>query len=160
MNQIQLYRKRYIPEEMIYLKDDEILLHQEDVIITKWTTLKPRCDISHGMSVYFMDKGYKVSKIFNAANEVVYWYCDIIHARKIPEENKIIFEDLLVDVIVYENGTVHVVDTAELADAMDSGLLSPSMVSSALRALDSLLSIINANGFHTLKEYINKAEQQ
>lgn len=159
MDQLHLYRKRYVPDEMIYLKDDQILTQSENMIITKWNTLKPRRDISHGISVYFMDKGYKVSKIYNSVGEIVYWYCDIIITKKVPSENKIIFEDMMIDVIVYENGSVKVVDTVEMADALDSGIVSPAEVSQSLRSLDELLSIIYSNNFSSLQMYINKAEQ-
>lgn len=34
-NQIKLFRKRLIPEEIVELKDDEIMKREDDVIITK-----------------------------------------------------------------------------------------------------------------------------
>ena len=45
-----LYRKRLIPEECIPLKDDIILYMDDEVIVTKWNTLKPRKDFHHGYS--------------------------------------------------------------------------------------------------------------
>jgi hypothetical protein len=36
-----LYRKRFIPEELTLLKDDIILQNDKDLIITKWVTLHP-----------------------------------------------------------------------------------------------------------------------
>ena len=36
-----LYRKRLIPEECVLLKDDVILYMDDNVIVTKWVTLKP-----------------------------------------------------------------------------------------------------------------------
>ena len=44
-----LYRKRFIPMETIALKDDKILLWQDDLIVTKWNSLKPRRDIGSGL---------------------------------------------------------------------------------------------------------------
>ena len=61
---LKLYRKRYIPNESILLKDDNILFADDKLIITSWKTLKPRKDISYGYSAYFIDKGFKVSKMF------------------------------------------------------------------------------------------------
>ena len=69
--QIQLFRKRLIPEEIVELKDDKIIKRNQNIIITKWKTLKPRTDFSHGISCYFLDKGIKVSK-FIKADESLY----------------------------------------------------------------------------------------
>lgn len=158
MNQIRLYRKRYIPNELIYLKDDIILLQSDDMIITKWNTLKPRQDISNGVSAYFLKDGYKVSKIYDKMGSVVYWYCDILNIKKDTEQNSIIFEDLLIDVIVYLNGMVKVVDVSELADVLDQNIISVEKATKSLRILDSLLSIIYNGKFDTLQIHINKAE--
>jgi predicted RNA-binding protein associated with RNAse of E/G family len=155
MNQVRLYRKRFIPDELVYLKDDIILFQTNKLIITKWTTLKPRKDISSGISAFFMEEGYKVSKIYNSTGDVVYWYCDIINTKKDLDQNSIVFEDLLVDVLVYEDGFVKVIDTSELADALDTQLISSATASQALHSLDALLSIIYNGEFHTLQAYIN-----
>ena len=61
-----LYRKRLIPEECILLKDDELLYRDEKKIITRWNTLRPKKDLHHGFSCYFLDKGIKVSKFYKA----------------------------------------------------------------------------------------------
>lgn len=159
MDQIHLYRKRFIPNELIFLKDDKILLQSDSLIITKWTTLKPRKDISSGISAYFIEEGYKVSKIYNQERNVVYWYCDIINTKKNPDQNSIVFEDLLIDVIVYENGAVKVIDSAELATALDTELITAAVVSQALHSLDALLSIIYSGNFNTLQIPINNIEQ-
>jgi protein associated with RNAse G/E len=153
---VQLFRKRYIPNETVHLKDDEIVFQSEEMIITKWKTLKPRADISYGISAYFVNDGYKVSKMFNSSNQVVYWYCDIINTVKDADHESIIFEDLLVDVLVYENGLVKVLDLAELAEAFDMNLIAAETVSTALRSLDKLLEIIYTNQFPILQEYINQ----
>ena len=56
MKRPTLYRKRLIPEECILLKDDELLYRDEKTIITRWNTLKPKKDLHHGFSCYFLDK--------------------------------------------------------------------------------------------------------
>lgn len=154
-----LYRKRYIPAEMIPLKDDIIIAHTDNLIITKWVTLHPRKDIARGISAYFMDDGYKVSKIYDSNNQIVYWYCDIIQTIKNTEKNTVIFEDLLIDVILYEDGTVHICDLDELADALELNLISKKDALYAVRKLDSLLHIIYQDNFHELKDIINQAER-
>lgn len=152
----QLYRKRYYPEETIYLKDDKILSLTENIIITSWNTLKPRKDFSHGYSAYFLNEGFKVSKILDSNNQLVYWYCDIIRTQYNAVENSYIFEDLLADVLVYENGTVKVVDLDEISDLIDQDKITKETVSLALRTLDKLLNLIYTNQFYKLQEIIEK----
>ena len=98
MKEKLLYRKRFVPMETIALKDDQILFMSEDLIITRWNTLKPRKDISGGLSAYFIPEGIKVSKIFDASGAFLHWYCDIIHTN--AGEDSIVFEDLLIDIII------------------------------------------------------------
>lgn len=154
-----LFRRRYIPNEIIHLKDDIILINEDDLIITKWITLHPRKDIARGISAYYIDKGYKVSKIFDANNNVVYWYCDIFQTKKNPANNSIIFEDLLIDVIIYKDGSVHILDLDELSNALDMQLISQAETAYALRTLDSLLKVIYQGSFYTLQESVNRAEE-
>lgn len=159
-HKIALYRKRYIPNEIIHLKDDNIIMQSEDLILTQWNTLKPRADISRGISAYFMNKGYKISKIYNNSNQVVYWYCDIIKVNISDDSSSIVFEDLLADVIVYENGFVKVLDTGEVAEALKKKYINVETAIMALSTLDQLLQIIYSGQFDTLQSYINKAEAE
>lgn len=151
-----LYRKRFIPQEIVHLKDDTILLCTDSLIVTKWNTLKPRSDISHGISAYFINKNIKLSKIFNKDNQLVYWYCDIIHVITNIVNNSIIIEDLLIDVIIAEDKSVKVVDVGEVADAFEAGLITAEQVSMSLRATDFLLSIIYNGEFDEFKEIVNQ----
>ena len=109
-----LYRKRIIPEECICLKDDVILSISQDTILTKWQALKPKKDLHHGFSCYFLKDGYKVSKFMRADGSLLYWYCDIITYEKVPEENLIIVTDLLADVIITPENKVRILDLDEL----------------------------------------------
>lgn len=156
---INIYRKRHIPDEIVHLKDDIILHCEDNLIITKWNTLKPRLDINHGISAYFIDKGIKVSKIFNKNNNLVYWYCDIISTSYDTNTNSYIFEDLLVDVIIYPDGSIKIVDLSELADAIDAKLLNETMVSYGLRNLNYLLEKIYNHEFSDFTKYVDQIEE-
>ncbi|MBO5197227.1 MAG: DUF402 domain-containing protein [Lachnospiraceae bacterium] len=153
-----LYRKRFIPNEIVCLKDDTILHCDDTLIITSWRTLKPRHDIARGISAYFTTEGFKVSKVYNSRDELVYWYCDIVQTRKDPEQNQIIFEDLLLDVILKPNGAVRVMDMAELADALAIGLIPSDTAQKALRTADHLLDLIDAGQFAAYMDIVNHAE--
>jgi predicted RNA-binding protein associated with RNAse of E/G family len=153
-----LYRRRFIPNELIPLKDDIILVMNDDLIITKWNTLHPRNDISRGVSAYFLTEGFKVSKMYNRDNKVVYWYCDIIQINKDAEKNTVIVEDLLIDVILYDDGTIRILDIDELSDALEQCLITQAEATKALRTLDHLLKLIYEGHFDNFKEYVNQAE--
>lgn len=158
MADLLLYRKRYIPNELIPLKDDIILLNTDSLIITKWDTLHPRKDIARGLSAYFIEDGFKISKVYDSNNRIVYWYCDIIQTQKDVQKNTVIFEDLLIDVILYENGTIKVCDLDELADALELGLITQKEALYAIRTLDSLLKIIDHGQFQNLQAVLNNSE--
>ena len=150
MSRPRLFRRRFIPDENIELKDDMILALEPNLIITSWNVLKPRRDISRGVSAYFIDKGIKVSKVFDNAGQMVYWYCDIIET-----ENTYTFIDLLIDVVVYPDGQVEVLDMDEFADAMEQGILSVGTIAHAMRATDDLLHTIYAGEFEKYTHYID-----
>lgn len=147
-----LYRKRLIPEECVLLKDDRLLYRDERIIVTAWNTLKPRKDIHHGRSCYYLQEGIKVSRFYDAADSLLYWYCDIVSYDYYAETDTYIITDLLADVIVYPNGFVKVVDIDELATARESGLLSEDMLTKALLTLNHLLQIIYNGRFENLQK--------
>lgn len=158
MSQTQLYRKRIIPAECILLKDDQILYQDSDIIVTKWKALKPRKDLHHGFSCYFLKDGFKISKFYHADNTLLYWYCDIISHTYNEESDTYVFTDLLADVILYPDGKVRVVDLDEIADALASGSITSEQAQDALYKLNKLLCIIYRNEFDSIKTNLEKFE--
>lgn len=160
MNNLILYRRRIIPDECIFLKDDEILLCDKTVgkIVTRWHALHPKKDLHHGYSCYFLKEGYKISKFYRADNTLLYYYCDIIKPDYFPSEHKLIVTDLLADVIVYPNGFVKVVDLDELAPALDCGGITMEDLKQALCSLNALLTRIYAGEMTRLTEDITNLE--
>lgn len=154
-----LYRKRLIPEECILLKDDVILYRDDRIIVTSWHSLKPRKDLHHGYSCYYLDKGIKVSKFYRPDNTLLYWYCDIVDYDYSPDTDTYVVTDLLADVIVYPDGFVKVVDLDELVTALESGLLSAGLLKKSLLRIDALLKIIYGNSFSALQEPIDSRER-
>lgn len=155
---LQLYRKRYLPNEIVLLEQDEILFLDDNLIVTKWNTLKPRHDIARGLSAYFIDKGYKVSKIYNKEDHLVYWYCDIIETVFDKSTNSYIFYDLLVDILVYEDGRVKVVDLHEIGEMLLSGVITPEIAAKSLTIANSLLTLIYNEKFIELQSVVNHFE--
>lgn len=158
MNETRIYRKRIIPQECILLEND-ILLHRDpEVIITKWETIRPKKTLHHGYSCYFLERGFKVSKFYDHQGQLISWYCDIITHSYDAASDTYVFTDLLVDVIVYPDGFVRVVDLDELADAARDGLITPEQMQLALRRTDKLLSLIYKGAFPKLQKYIEDCE--
>ncbi len=147
-----LYRKRLIPEECVLLKDDRLLYRDEEIIVTAWNTLKPRKDLHHGLSCYYLQEGIKVSRFYDENGSLLYWYCDIVDYDHDAGTDTYIITDLLADVIIYPDGFVKVVDIDELATAKDAGLLTDAMLKQALLTLSRLLQIIYDGGFGKLQE--------
>ena len=151
-----LYRKRIIPDECVLLKDDKILHRDEQIIVTGWNSLKPRKDLHHGYSCYFLKEGYKVSKFYREDNSLLYWYCDIVEYDYHPDTDTYIVTDLLADVIIYPDGFVKVVDIDELVTALNEKLISEDTLKKSLLNLNSLLEIIYSGTFDKLIEPIEK----
>ena len=156
MENLSIYRRRLIPDECILLKDDIILESSKELIVTKWTTLKPRKDFSHGYSCYFLNQGFKVSKFCRIDNSLMYWYCDIVDYDYNEETNTLVATDLLADVIIYPDGFVKVVDLDELALAVEKKICAPEKITLALKNLDSLLNLIYDDKFDVLTAHVEK----
>ena len=151
----KLYRKRFIPSECIYLKDDLIIRQDDEVLITKWNTLNPKAEFSHGSSCYFLKEGLKVSKIYRHDGSLLRWYCDIVDFTFDSENCALTVTDLLADVIIYPDGRMKVVDLDELAEAMEENLITKAQMISCLRSLNHLLSLIYRDKFDRLQSYLD-----
>ncbi|MBQ6575959.1 MAG: DUF402 domain-containing protein [Lachnospiraceae bacterium] len=160
MDKPKLYRKRIIPEEIIYLDKDEILFSDEGHIVTRWNTIRPKKILHHGCSCYFLDEGFKVSKFYREDGTLICWYCDIISFSYDPKENSYVFTDLLADVLIYPDKRVEVVDVGEIADALTDGTLSVEEMIPALRSLDKLLGMIYSGEFAAIQDMINNIEKE
>lgn len=159
MSEVKLYRKRIIPEECILLENDEILHIDREIIVTKWNTIRPKKTLHHGYSCYFLERGFKVSKFYDHSGNLISWYCDIVSHTFDPSTNTYVFTDLLVDVIVYPDGFVRVVDLSELADAFRDRLITHEQLQLALRRTDKLLSLIYKGAFTRLQNIIEEYEK-
>ncbi len=153
-----LYRKRLIPEECILLKDDIVLHRDNKIIVTSWHSLKPRRDLHHGCSCYYLEDGIKVSKFYREDNSLMFWYCDIVDYSYEEDTDTYIVTDLLADVVIYPDGFVKVMDLDELVAALESGLLTEDMLKKSLLRLNRLLEIIYTGDFKTLQEKIESYE--
>lgn len=156
MNTISgIYRRRLIPAERILLKDDIIVEQNDEFIVTKWNTIRPKPGFSHGCSCYFLREGIKVSKIYRADHSLLYWYCDIVDYSFDPADSSLTVTDLLADVILYPDGRMEVVDLDELAEALERGLITKEQMTTCLRNLNHLLTVIYRDKFDRLQSRLN-----
>ena len=153
MAELVLYRRRFIPDEKILLKDDKVVSVSDDAIVTKWEVLTKRRDFTHGMSCYYIKEGFKVSKFLDDNNDIIYWYCDIIETEK--DGNTYTFNDLLADVIIRKDGRVEVVDVDEIGRALEENILPTELIAKALYRLDKLLRIIYSGEFEKYQAPLN-----
>ena len=147
-----LYRRRLIPSECVSLKDDIIVSYSESIIVTKWNALKPKKDLHHGYSCYYLKEGYKISKFYRSDNTLMYWYCDIIEGNYDESVNELVVTDLLVDVVIFPDQSVRVVDLDEMVTALDEGILTQTQLKQALLSLNNLLTLIYNGGLTKLTE--------
>lgn len=156
MNVKTLYRKRIIPAECTHLKDDMIVEQNDEYIATKWKTLNPKTEFSHGCSCYFLREGIKVSKMYRQDGSLLRWYCDIVDFEFNEQEASLIITDLLADVILYPDGRMEVADLDELAEAMEKNLITKEQMISCLRSLNHLLTLIYRDKFDRLQSYLDR----
>ena len=154
----EIYRRRYIPDEIKWLKDDIILRYEPGkILITRWKTLNCKTDFATGTSVFFIDKHIKVSKLRDKDGNLCKWYCDIVEIVETPE--KITYNDLLFDVVQLPDGEVRVVDIGEAADAYEQGLITKDQLLCGMHATDALLACIRDGSFEEMKKQVDQAEQ-
>lgn len=143
-----LYRRRLIPNECILLKDDVILSCTDNMILTKWNALRPKKELHHGFSAYFLKEHIKVSKFCKEDNTFMYWYCDVVDYETDESAGTVTSIDLCVDVVVYPDGRLKVLDLDELVQARREGLLTQGQLEYALLATGDLLDDIYHERFH------------
>lgn len=155
-----IVRTRHIPDEYIELKGDEILFYEGDLMITRWKTLKPREDFAGGTSAYVSDKGYKVTRVINKDGLFEHWYIDIIRTHKTIAKNTVIYEDLLLDVVIYEDGSYRILDLDELLDSYREKSVDETLFIEALSKLEVLLRDIYSGEIKKtmklIEEYLDK----
>ena len=147
MKKPEIFRQRYIPFETVDITRDELIFRSEELLITKWKPIKPRPDISKGISYTFLKEGMKISKFFDCSDNFVYWYVDIIEILYDSERDRYTLVDLLVDVKLSNDGTLKVLDADELAEAIEKGFVSCERACSSLRKLDRVLNMIYEGNF-------------
>lgn len=155
---IQLFRKRHIPEECIPLKNDTVLHLDSSCLVTSWNVLKPRSDFASGISLFDFGKHWKITRVAKADGSLYHWYCDIMKVHisedKESDTSTYLMEDLLIDIVIEPDGSVHVLDLDEAAEAFEKGLITGADLTLALNAADALLRIIRSGEFEEYQKIV------
>ncbi|MBP9996010.1 MAG: DUF402 domain-containing protein [Lachnospiraceae bacterium] len=156
----ELFRKRLIPNECVSLKDDEILYMDDTIMVTRWTTLKPRNDFHHGYSCYFFKDGIKVSRFLKEDGSLYYWYCDIVTYSRNEERGTLTIIDLLADVTVDANGRMNVLDIDELCEAKEKNMINETQFFQSVKQLGDLITTIQRGDFNKYTDILMKYADQ
>ena len=150
--EMKILRKRYIPDEIVDISKDEVILKTENLIVTKWTPIKPRPDIGMGISYTMLDKGWKISKFFDKSGNFIYWYCDIIDYKF--EDDTYTLIDLLIDLKIFSDGKYEILDREELDEALNENIITKEQYEDALSKLQELLDVVKSGKFPPINEII------
>lgn len=142
-----IMRRRYIPYEIVDISGDELLFRSDSLLVTRWSAIKPRADIKGGISFTFLDRGYKLGRFYDGDDRFLYWYCDIIEVEHEETSDTYTINDLLVDIKIFPDGRVILLDADELGQALEEGLISKEQAVKALKVLDGLLRQIYGGNF-------------
>lgn len=154
---MRLFRKRFFPDENVEL-NDEVVFFDEKKLVTKWKAIRPKPDLSYGISCFFIETGLKISKFYRQDGSLLYWYCDVGECIVNKENSSFTFVDLLADVIIYPEGKVKVVDLAEAADIFENGKITAAHICKMLRRLDLLLGMIDSGELSRLQDELESYE--
>lgn len=147
---MKILRRRYIPNEIVDISNDEIIEKSENLIVTKWVPIKPRLDFASGISYTMLDKGWKISKFFDSNNNFIYWYCDIIESSL--DSDTYTLTDLLVDLKIYPDGRYEILDMDELDETLQAGIITKKQYDDALAKLNGLLELVESGRFPPISE--------
>lgn len=142
-----ILRTRYIPFETVDISSDELLYRDDKLLITRWKAIRPRTDISGGISYTFLNEGIKISRFYDAHKNFAYWYCDIIDVEYDKKLDRYTLIDLLLDVKLMPDGTMKVLDADELAVALEEGLITQEQACRSLKKMDSILQQVYKKNF-------------
>lgn len=153
MAKIEIYRKRFIPNETILLKDDILITSNDDYLLTSWTSLKPRKDLAKGASLYLFKENIKISKFYGHDGSFLCWYCDVVDYETNEMPSRLTVVDLLADIVIKPDFSYSVLDLDELALAKEQNFIDERRLLLSLRTVNHLLNDILLTGrFPALQE--------
>lgn len=106
------------------------------------------------LEFYDYNSKVKLTAIYDENNKIIEWYFDI--ARKIGKENNIPYEDdMYLDVVLRENGTILLLDEEELEDACKRLEITKEELNETHKIANELIKKIDGK-VDKVKEFTNK----
>src|SRR5574344_415604 len=99
-----------------------------------------------------LDKHYVTTVIFNEKKEIVQWYIDITNMNGVNLDNKLFYDDMYLDVIVDEDGSIILVDEDELNDALSNNLITSQQYKEAYKNARDIMDKLKEKGLNKLKK--------
>lgn len=93
---------------------------------------------------------FVLTAMFNANGRLVQCYFDVIHQVGHDELGTPWFDDLYLDLILFPNHRLYLVDEDELTEALDNGIITAEMYEKAWRTAQGLMRSIKKNPEHFL----------
>jgi predicted RNA-binding protein associated with RNAse of E/G family len=106
-----------------------------------------RSDFAGGISFTFIKEGYKISRFLDRNGQFLYWYCDIVDVEYDQALDSYLINDLLLDMKLMPDGKLVILDSDELAEALETSLITVEQAGKALRRLDKLLQMVYSGIF-------------
>lgn len=151
---MKFYRKRYVPNEIVDISNDNIKKSTKYSLITSWVPIKPREDFDRGISYYDISNGWKISKVY-LGEKFIYYYCDIINTSKVCKD-EYIFTDLLVDIVIYPDARIKILDMDELIEAYENNIIDKKTLHEAIFKLENLIKNITNKGIEKIVKEIEQ----
>lgn len=127
---VELVLRKISPAEKKTTLHDEVLFYNkgEGIIVTKWIPHRKReDDLASGISIWLLKRGWKLNIFFNENGQLTKWHCDVgrfLYKCKEEKLVRIIFEDLILDFIIYSDGSYKVEDEEQYQEALKQKILS------------------------------------
>ncbi|MCO4784022.1 MAG: DUF402 domain-containing protein [Candidatus Cloacimonetes bacterium] len=80
-------------------------------------------NIASAISIISVKHGVQISKKFDKDNQFCYWYCDMIKTKWTPKSGCFEITDLLVDVVIFPDNELRVIDLDEFIQAKEDHLI-------------------------------------
>ncbi|AQQ52630.1 DUF402 domain-containing protein [Planococcus lenghuensis] len=94
---------------------------------------------------------YSLTTMFDENGKVVQWYIDVCRRNGV-ENDRPFMEDLFLDIIVLPDGEVLQVDTADLEQALEDGVIGEDLYETSWNEMNRIYNLVENNEFKLLKE--------
>lgn len=94
---------------------------------------------------------FVLTAMFDAEKRLVQCYFDIVGGKGRDPDGVLWFDDLYLDIILFPNQKLYLVDEDELDDATDAGIVTPELADKARKWAEQLIAFIKMHPNHYLK---------